>query len=145
MSVQRYDPFPNAISLRSMMDRLMDESFLRPTSGASTEQMLPIDVAETEDAYEIRASIPGVDPEHLQITVQDNMVTIRGDTQEEQEQQGRRYLLHERRMGRFERTFMLPNSVDADKANAKFENGVLTLTLSKSESAKPKQIKVAHS
>jgi len=144
MSVQRFDPFSNAISLRSMMDRLMDESFLRPLSSTTTELMLPIDVVETDDAYEVRASIPGVDPEHLQITVQENMVTIRGDSQEEQEKQEQRYLVRERRMGHFERAFMLPHPVDADKANAMFENGVLTLRLSKSESAKPKQIKVSH-
>jgi len=106
--------------------------------------MLPIDVVETDDAYEVRASIPGVDPEHLQITVQENMVTIRGDSQEEQEKQEQRYLVRERRMGHFERAFMLPHPVDADKANAMFENGVLYLRLAKSESAKPKQIKVSH-
>jgi HSP20 family protein len=142
--MQRYDPFRNAISLRSVMDRLFDESILHPLGNVPGDSSLMVDISETDNGYTVKASMPGVKPDDLQITVHGNVVTIRGEMHAEDEKNEEHYLMRERQVGRYERTFSLPAAVDADKAEAKFEDGVLTITLPKSESAKPKQVKVKH-
>jgi len=145
MVMQRYDPSRNAVSLRAMMDHLFDESFLRPFGNSAMEAALALDVSETNDAYTVKASMPGAKPDDVQITANGNTITIKADTQAEQENKEGDYLIRERRAGHFERTFTLPMGVDADKADAKFEDGVLILTIPKSEKAKAKQIKVRNS
>jgi HSP20 family protein len=140
MVVERYDPFRNAVTLRSMMDRLFDESFLRPFRSFPPEGTLPLDVSEKDDTYTITASLPGVKPEDLEITAQGSTLTIKGETKTEEEKKEKDYVVKERREGEFSRTFTLATPIDADKATAKFEHGVLTLTVPKAETAKPKQI-----
>lgn len=141
MVMQKYDPFRSAMSLRAMMDRLFDESFL-PFGKISAEGALAVDVTETEDAYTVTASLPGVKPGEVEITAQGNMVTITGETKAEEEKKEKDYVLKERREGRYSRTVTLPMPVDTEKAEAKFEDGVLTLTMPKMEVAKPKRITV---
>jgi HSP20 family protein len=87
--------------------------------------------------------LPGIKPEDVQLTVHGDMVTIRGETKSEEEKKGEHYHLRELRYGQFQRTVRLSTPVIADKAQAQFENGVLTLTLPKAEEAKPKQIKIS--
>jgi HSP20 family protein len=148
MSMELWDPFEQALSLRSVMDRLLQESFVRPqTTGSMTRgdqgMMLPLDIHESEDAYTLQASLPGVKPEDVQIQITGDTVTIRGETQEKREEKrGDQVLLRERRAGVFSRTVSLPTPIDADHAEARFENGVLTLTLPKSQQAKPRRISV---
>jgi HSP20 family protein len=142
MALQRYEPLHDAVSLGTMIDRLFDESVLRPFGKFPAEGTLAVDITETNDAYTIMASMPGVKPEDVQVTVNNNTVTIKAEAKAEAEKQGQRYLIRERRAGTYLRTLALPTAIDADKAEAKFEGGVLTLILPKSESAKSTQISV---
>ena len=137
MAIERWDPFREAISLREAMNSLLQESFVRPGGPAA----LPLDVSETEDEYVVKASLPGVRPEDVQITVQGDTLTIRGETKAEEEK-GERWHLRERRFGAFERSVTLSSPVHSDKAEARYDDGVLTLTLPKAEGAKPRQIKI---
>lgn len=141
----RWDPFRDTVSLRDAMDRLFEESIVRPRTwleparGAAT---LALDVHESDDAVTVRASIPGVKPEDIDISLTGDTLTIKGETREETEKREGNYHMRERRFGTFQRSISLPTQVNADKANAEFENGVLTLTLPKVEEVKPKAIKI---
>ncbi len=141
MVMQQYDPFRGAMSLRAMMDRLFDESFL-PMPKFMKEGTLALDVTEKDDTYTIKASLPGVKPEDIEITADGNTLTIKGETKTEEEKKEKDYLIRERREGKYERTFTLPMAVDAEKAETTFADGVLTLTVPKIEAAKPKKIAV---
>jgi HSP20 family protein len=147
MAMEMWDPFAQAMSLRDAMDRLLQESFIRPSGGsgqrAGQGAMLPLDVHESEDNYTIQASLPGVKPEDVQIQIMGDTVTIRGETRENREERrGEQVIMRERRMGSFARTLTLPAPIDADHVEATFENGVLTLRLPKAQQAKPRRIQV---
>lgn len=147
MAMEMWDPFEQALSLRAAMDRLLQDSFVRPSGGATARgnqsMNLPLDVHESEDAYTVRASLPGVKPDDVQIQITGDTVTIRGQTQEHREEKrGEQVILRERRSGVFMRSFTLPALVDADKAEANIENGELTLTLPKTQEARPRRIEV---
>ena len=144
MASDRWDPFREVISLRDAMNTLLQESFVRPNgpSGPNGPAALPLDVCETEDAFVVKASLPGIKPEDVQISVHGDTLTIRGESQAEEEKKGEHWHLRERRFGSFQRSLALAVPVDSDRANAHYEHGVLTLTLPKSESVKPRQIKV---
>ena len=144
MAIERWDPFHEAISLRDAVNSLFQDSFVRPggmpaQSGLSA---LPLDVSETENEFVVKASLPGIKPDDVQITVHGDTLTIRGESKMEEERKGEHWHIRERRSGVFQRSLSLSAPVDSDKAQADFEHGVLTLTLPKSESAKPRQIKV---
>jgi len=136
------------MNLRSQMDRMLsDWPNTLPGMGEGESgnwQRLPLDVSESDQAYTVRASIPGISPEEMEINVQNNVLTIRGETKNEEERQGDRWHLRERRMGQFQRTITLPNNVDPNQVGAVYENGVLTLNLPKTEEAKPRRINVQH-
>ena len=144
MAIQLWDPVREMVSLRDAMNSLLQESFVRPGSLPANggPAMLPLDISENENEFVIKASLPGIKPEDVQITVHGDMVTIRGETKSEEEKKGEHYHLRERRFGQFQRTVRLSTPVVADKAQAQFDNGVLTLTLPKAEEAKPKQVKI---
>jgi len=144
MAVERWDPFREAISLSDAMNSLFRESFVRPSggSGQNGHATLPLDVTENENEFVVKASLPGVKPEDVQITVHGDTLTIQGESKFEEEKKGDRWHLRERRVGSFQRSISLPTAVNSDKAQAHFEHGVLSLTLPKSEGAKPRQIKV---
>jgi HSP20 family protein len=164
-NVVRWDPFTD---LRLTMDRFFDDSFARPrrrlVSAREFAAMVPVEVSETDSAIEVKASLPGVKPEEVEITVHDDVLTIKAEHKEEKAEgtppatdtestageekkaeASRRYYRRELRYGSFHRSFTLPAGVDSDKAEAKFENGVLNLTLPKAEANRPKQIKVGTS
>jgi HSP20 family protein len=144
MAIQRSEPFREMVSLRDAMDSLLRGSFVRPVGllGNGNVAMLPLDIAETENEFIVKASLPGVRPEDVQITAQGDTLMIRGEFKAEEEKKGEHYHLRERRFGQFQRTVTLPTPISADKAQARFENGELTLILPKAEEAKPKQIKI---
>lgn len=145
----RWDPFREIMALRNQMDRMLGEWPEAFSGWGDSESAgwlrLPVDVSESDEAYTVRASIPGVNPEDLDISVQNNMLTIRGETRAEQEKEGDRWHIRERRFGQFQRTIALPNNVTPDQIGAEYQNGVLTLTLPKSEEAKPRRISVRSS
>jgi HSP20 family protein len=145
--VTRWDPYSEALSLRDAMNRLFEQAVLQPGSdprrGGEGAAFAPaLDVHEGPEGYTIKASLPGVKPQDVDIQYQQGVLTISGTAQEEQQQQQGTYHLRERRQGRFSRTLSLPDAVDADRAQAQFEHGVLTLTLPKAESTKPRRIQV---
>ena len=144
MAIERWDPFREAISLRDAMNTLLQESFVRPGGLSAQDGLatLPLDVSETEDAFVVKASLPGIKPEDVQITVHGETLTIRGESKTEEEKKGEHWHLRERRSGVFQRSVSLATPVDSDKAQAHYEHGVLTLTLPKSETARPRQIKI---
>lgn len=143
MVAERWDPFREVVSLSDAVNSLLRESFVRPGAGMSGGlAALPLDVVENENEFVVRASLPGIKPEDVQITVHGDTLTIRGEQKAEEEKKGETWHLRERRLGAFQRSLALNTPIDPDKADAKFEHGVLTLTLPKSERAKPRQIKV---
>ncbi len=145
MAIRRWEPFSELMSLREAMDRLFEESFVRPTRLAPVldyTRMVPIDVYQTENEVVVKASLPGVKPEDVDISILGDMLTIKGETKSEQEVKEENYQRRELRYGAFTREISLPAIVQADKAEATFENGMLTLHIPKAEEAKPKQIKV---
>jgi HSP20 family protein len=133
------------MSLRDAVNRLFEDSFIRPGAwplpfdGGSLS--VPADVIETKDSVVVKLSAPGVKPEDIDIAVVGDTLTIKVRRRAKQFEEGS-YIRKERRFGSFQRTFSLPASVASDKSKAEFENGVLTLTLPKTEAAKPKSIKV---
>jgi HSP20 family protein len=147
MAVERWEPFREAVSLRDAMNALFQDSFVRPggVPGQNGFSALPLDVCETEDQFVVKASLPGVKPEDVEITVHGDTLAIRCQSKADEEKKGEHWHLRERRFGTFQRAVTLTAPVDSDKAQAHYEHGVLTLTLPKSEAAKPRQIKIGGS
>lgn len=144
-NIVRWEPFRDLVSLREAMDRLFEESFVRPRAGWLAPvgaEALAVDMYETEDAVVVKSAIPGVKPEDIDINVTGDVLTIKGETKVEEEVKEENYIRRERRYGAFSRSIAIPASVVPDKAEAEFEDGVLTLTLPKAEEVKPKAIKV---
>lgn len=141
----RWEPFRDLVSLREAMDRLFEESVVRPRGTALTPGMrgaLAVDMYETDEDVVVKASVPGIDVEDLDISVTGDTLTIKGESQAEEEVEEENYFCRERWYGAFSRSVTIPASVEADKAEADFEDGVLTLRLPKAEEMKPKAIKV---
>jgi len=141
----RWDPAREMISLRDVMDRLVGESFFRPWPSLGmfpAGEGLAVDMYETNDAVVVEATVPGVKPEEIDVKVVGHVLTIKGERKEEKKEERPTYVYRERSLGSFHRSVTLPTEVDVDKATAEFEHGVLTLTLPKSETVKPKSIKV---
>ncbi len=146
MALLRWDPMSDFVSLRDAMNRLLEESLL-PTwvAGRRAEETpqylrLPLDVYTTDNEIVVVAPVPGVNPDDVEITLEGDTLTIKGEIKPPLENVD--YLMQERAYGPFMRTLLLNIPVDIDKAEAKFENGLLTLTLPKAEEIKPKVIKV---
>jgi HSP20 family protein len=147
--IVRWDPFRDMVAMRSQMDQIMDE-WLRASNAAengenSQAMRLAVDVSETESNFVVKASIPGINPDDLDISFSDNTLTIRGESKDEHVEENERFHLRERRFGQFMRTITLPLAVDADEIDAQHENGVLTLTLPKAEETKPRKISIRNS
>lgn len=144
MAIDRWDPFREAVSLSDAFGHLLRDSFVRPgTMMPPTASSLPLDIVENENEFVVKASLPGIKPDDVQITVHGDTLTIRGETKADEERKGETWHLRERRHGAWQRSVALATSIDSEKAAASFDHGVLTLTLPKAEQAKPRQIKVA--
>lgn len=164
--MQRWDPWSDIVSLREAMNSLLEDSFVRARGGLPrVGGSLAVDVKEKDDSYEIRASVPGVKPDDVDVSVLGDTVRIRGQFESERRhdqnqdqtqgqgetangaggqtgQQKERWLIRERRSGAFERVVTLPSAVNSDQATAEFQDGILTITLPKAEEAKPRSIPV---
>ncbi|NOZ50805.1 MAG: Hsp20/alpha crystallin family protein [Chloroflexi bacterium] len=143
MMIRRDPVFREMAAWRSAMDRLFGEMtenrgyWEQPTAWA-----LALDVAEKDDVFIVRASLPGINPDDLEITLTDNVLTIKGDVQENKEFEDAQWHLRERRYGAFQRSITLPTPVDADAIEATYEDGVLSLNVPKVEEVKSKRIAV---
>lgn len=139
----RYEPGREMMTLREAMDRLFDDAFMRPSTLMGRDWQAPaVDMYQTDDEVIINAALPGIKPDDVQISVTGEVLTIKGETKHEEESKQKTYHMREQRWGSFERTIMLPTEVKADKAEASFEDGVLTIRLPKAEEVKPKTITV---
>ena len=139
-----WDPFREMTTLRHAMDRLFENALVYP-QGAWMKPIswdLALDVAESDDEYLVKASLPGINPDDLEITFNANVLSIKGETKEEKEVKESHYHMRERRSGSFSRSISLPSTIDPDVIEASYEAGVLTLHLPKAEEAKPKRIQV---
>jgi HSP20 family protein len=146
MTLVRWNPMREAASLREAMDRLFEDSWIRQSTGdwdaTGTRQAwrLPVDVYSTPQEIVIQAAAPGIDPEQVEITIEGDTLTIRGELPSRPENVN--YLFQELATGKFVRILSLNIPVDPDKAEARFENGLLTLVIPKAEEARPRQITV---
>jgi HSP20 family protein len=159
-AMMRWEPFGDTMSLRDAMNALVEQSMVRPTGTFGRLLSAPMDVYAEGDNYVVEVALPGVNPESVDVSVQDNTLTISGEFSSSEEnrsdgqttgqqtdgqstQQGnRRYLHRELMQGRFERSITLPTDVNGDQARAECHNGMVRLTLPKAESAKRKRIAI---
>ena len=140
--VRRTNPFGELISLRAAMDRLFEDSFVRPSNGAGSDRGLALDMYSTPDSFVVEAALPGVKPEDVDVSVLGDTLTISGNTSAEQTRDDEGYSYREIRRGSFSRTVTLPSALKTDAATATFENGLLRLSFPKAEEAKPRQIQI---
>jgi HSP20 family protein len=144
--VRRPSPFGELMSLRSAMDRLFEDSFVRRSPGPLFETgaaSMPLDVTRSADALVIEAALPGIKPDDVEITVEDGTLSIRGEYRDERRDGEGESLVSEIRRGTISRSLALPTGLEPDKATATFEHGVLTLRIPKAESVKPRQIRIS--
>jgi HSP20 family protein len=140
----RWEPAREMMTLREAMDRLFDDAFTRPLSVRDGWSMASpaIDMYQTDNEVVVRASIPGIKAEEVQINVTGDVLTLKGEVKQEEERKDRAWHIREQRFGSFERSVALPTSVKSDKAEAVFENGILTITLPKADEVKPRTINI---
>jgi HSP20 family protein len=140
----RWNPYREMVGMLNAMDRLVDSDSLGTRSYVArpTTWGLALDVTENEDEYTLKASLPGIAPEDIDISFENDVLTIKGETKEDEEVEGVRYHMRERRFGSFCRSIRLPNSIEADNIEANYEAGILSLVLPKLEDAKAKRIEV---
>lgn len=145
MNIVRWEPFQELVTLRSAMDKLFADSFVRMPGRAEGEDgaVAPaIDIFEDAEKVGIKASMPGVKPEDIDINLTANSVTIKGSNKSEKEVKEENFVRKERYYGSFSRTIALPSGLKIDKVEASMEDGVLTLEIPKAEEVKPKTIKI---
>jgi len=143
MSIVRWEPFRDIMTLREATDRLFEESFVgRREWLARAEGTLALDMYETEDSVVVKSLVPGVKPDDIDITISGNTLSISGETRAEEEVKEENYIRRERRYGSFSRSVTLPEGLETDKAEASFEDGILTLNIPTAPEAKPKVIKI---
>jgi HSP20 family protein len=143
MTVSRWEPFRDLMTLREAMDRLFEDSFVRPGPrwGAGEAHCeVPVDAYVTDNEVVIMVAVPGLTPDQVDITIDGDTLTIKGELKGPLDNVS--YLVQERGYGSFSRTLRLNIPVQADKAEATFDKGVLTLTIPKQEEIKPKTITV---
>ncbi len=142
--IGNWSPFRDLLSMQRELGRVFDGLFTDYEGEASfTATWAPhVDVIEHKDSYAIKAELPGVDKNDVKITLQENVLTIKGEKRQEKEEKDSNAHRVERSYGAFERSFSLPTNVKGDKIDASYKNGVLEITLPKVEEAKPKEIEV---
>jgi HSP20 family protein len=142
-NLTRWEPVREMMTLREAMDRLFDDAFTRPLSLRDGGSSAPaIDMYQTDNDVVVKAALPGFKAEDVQINVTGEVLTIRGEMKRAEEQNEKAWHIREQRWGSFERSVALPTDVVSEKAQADFDNGILTITLPKAEEVKPKTITV---
>ncbi len=139
----RWEPAREMMTLREAMDRLFDDAFTRPLSLSGNGWSVPaVDMYQTDNEVVVKAALPGIKSDDVQINVTGEVLTIKGESKQKEETKEKAYHIREQRWGMFERSVVLPTEVVADKAKADFENGILTITLPKADEVKPKIISI---
>jgi HSP20 family protein len=142
-TLNRWEPFRTTSGLESQVNRIFNELFDRSQESNLTSWAPAVDIFENEHELVVKADLPDVKPEDLDIRVENNILTIRGERKFEKKVDEKNYLRVERSYGSFARSFSLANTVNSEAIKADYKDGVLTLTIPKREEAKPKQIKVS--
>ena len=147
MAIVRWDPFRDVMTLQDRMNRLFDQALSRTRTddeeGLTASMWSPaVDIFETPDSIVMKAELPGVSREHIDIQVRDNTLTLKGERKFEREVKDENYLRIERSYGAFQRAFSLSTVIQQDKIKAVFKDGVLEVTMPKAEEAKPKKLKI---
>ena len=144
--MQRRGPFSDLRQMQDTMDRMWRRLGNSPSATADSPNIeawaVPLDILRKGEDTLIRASMPGVSPEDIQVSVEDNVLTIRGHTAEQHLEGDAAYLMRERRTGSFHRALRLPDSVDPEKVQPHYEHGVLTITVPKAEAKRARQLQV---
>jgi HSP20 family protein len=138
MAIIRWDPFREMTQVQNQVNRLMDQVW----NGRQESWLPAVDVFDTREAVVLKAELAGMDPDDIQIEVEDNVLTIKGERKFEEQVDDERYYRVERRFGSFQRSLALPQGVKADEIAAAYEDGILTLTVPKADEQKPKRIEV---
>ena len=150
MAIVRWEPFRDLVSIQGRLNHLFDEAFRGATrpSGDGEEWSLgswapAVDIFEQDGNIVLKAELPGVDPKHVEVRVENNVLTLRGERKLDNDVQKENYHRVERAYGSFSRSFTLPTVVDTEKIKAEYRDGVLRVSLPKREEAKPKQISIS--
>lgn len=143
-TLTRWEPFRNLGTLQEQVNRLFDDSFFRFGEESALTTWAPaVDIYEDGDNLVLKADLPDINEKELDLRMENNTLTLRGERKFEKKVEEENYLRVERRYGSFSRSFSLPNTVNTEAIKAEYKNGVLTVVLPKREESKPKQIKVA--
>jgi HSP20 family protein len=143
----RWDPFRELAAVQDRMNRLFQDSFAQSTAGreeglVTTSFAPPVDVYEDEHSVTLKVEVPGIEEKDIDVRLENNVLTIRGERKFEKEEKQENFHRIERQYGSFSRSFTLPNTVDTESVSADYKNGVLQIRMGKRAEAKPKQIKV---
>lgn len=144
MTLVRYEPWGMLNQLRRDMDRMYQSQTdgEESTSVATSAWVPAVDIKETDDAFEIHADIPGVDPKDIDVHMENGVLTIKGERESEKKEEKEGFKRVEREWGSFYRRFSLPDTADAEKISAKSKHGVLEITIPKQEKVQPRKISV---
>jgi len=137
-----FEPMRDTVTLREALNRLFEDSFV-PAGAPAGARSMPLDIVETADAFVVKASLPGTERDKIGIHFQNDQLTLKATLNESKLEEGHKWVLRERFVGDVTRSVTFPVSVDPDKASANYKDGILTLTLPKAESVKPRTIKVS--
>jgi HSP20 family protein len=145
MALDRWDPFRDMMTVRDAMDRWLQQSISGTGQLLSSirPESIPMDVVERDDSFEVRAALPGVKPEDVEVTVQGERLILRAEARAAEEQRNENWLLREHRYGLLQRAITLPSPVSSERAEARIEHGVLILKLPKLQGAQAKRISVS--
>lgn len=147
MNLVKWDTFRELEDVTNRLNRIFGQPLARSESGqnmlAVADWAPSVDISETDSAYLIKGEIPGVKKEDVKVTIQDGMLTIQGERRQEKEEKGKKFHRIECSYGSFARSFRVPSDADESSVKAEFKDGMLNVTLAKSEKAKPKSINVS--
>jgi HSP20 family protein len=143
MVLRRWEPFQELRQMQGNMNRLWHSFSSGEGNGQDVESWaIPLDVVQQGDNIVVKATVPGVNPEDIDVSIENDVLSIKGHTKEEREHQEGNYLMRERRSGSFYRALRLPDTVDSDKAQPHYEHGVLSITFPRMESKKAKRLQI---
>ena len=142
-TIARLEPFRGVSTLQDQFNRLFNESFRNHAEESALTTWAPsVDIYETANELVVKADLPDVNEKDIDVRIENNLLTIRGERKFEKSVSEENYLRVERTYGAFSRSFSLPNTVNPEAIGAEYKNGVLTVTLPKREESKPRQVKV---
>jgi HSP20 family protein len=142
-TMNRWDPFQDALTLREAMSQLFEQSVVDPTSNSRGQFIPALNLSETPESYIVELAVPGIKQDDLDVTVENSILTIKGEIKQETQEKNRNYHRREWRAGAFVRTVSLPTSVNADQIHAELKDGLLWLNIPKDEAAKPRKISLS--